>query len=208
MFSRAFTRYIKGLVRSDPGKGRFKRGGVMSSFFSMVFAGLRDRYFVFVWFLSVFFLTFSIPEEAFHESGLVWAVVSYFGDVVPSVQNLIEKSAFPKVSASVYVLQIFFIPVFALWFVRKFPLSVSGLSRPRIRFFVAVPVYASVIPFFLYAFPGDASGEMFSSRVSSAIIHSKLGFVWWSSVFSMGMGVCMALLWAWLSSAPNLFFRD
>lgn len=159
------------------------------------------------WLLLVFVLTFSIPEGLFVKGGVFWKFLFYVGGGIPSIRNLMEISQFPTIAAPIYALQLVLVPLCAFRMVTVYELSVVGMRNVRIRAMMAVPFFFAMVVGLVIVFPGDPDGHVFSSRIAKAIVESKLGFAWWSTVFSMALSGALAVLWFWVSSIPKVFFK-
>lgn len=141
-------------------------------------------------FLLVVFLVYTLPSNLLDYSEYLRYMVNVASMFMPQIILFDRFSRFPDISNIMWSFSVFMSPIWALIVYVLYPF------KPRIKdrkMFINSALFCIFILIIGYFFmPGMPSGNGPSGRISLSIMNSKMSFSFWSSLVSIGMGMCMA----------------
>lgn len=156
-------------------------------------------------FLAVCVAVYTLPEDFLTRNPVLMRGIEYMSICVPSIERFGNMSDFPEVAQTVFAAELFLVPLIVLWMFKSFGFNVSQMPAARWRVLLAIPFSLIMIWAILVYVPGTPDGAAPSSRISKALLHSRLGFSFWSVVMTLALSVFISLTFAWIKSVPEIF---
>jgi hypothetical protein len=138
----------------------------------------------------VVFLVYTLPSNLLNYSEFFRYMVDVSSMFMPQIILFDRFSRFPDISKIMWSFELLMSPIWGLIVYGLYPF------KPRIKdrkMFIYSALFCISMLIIGYLFvPGMPSGNGPSGRISLSIMNSKMSFSLWSSLVSIGMGMCMA----------------
>lgn len=156
-------------------------------------------------FMVVAIATYTLPDDVLTRNPIIENIINILSHYVPSIGRFGRMSEFPEVAQTIYAAELMCIPFLIVWMLKSFGFEVASMPAAKWRVLLAIPFFAAMIWGALVYFPGSPDGTAPSSRISRALLESRLGFSFWSVVMTIALAGFMSLLYAWVRAVPKIF---
>ncbi len=143
-----------------------------------------------IYLLVVVVLVYSLPSNLLDYSEYLRYMVNIASMFMPQIILFDRFSRFPDISNVMWSMAVLMSPIWALIVYVLYPFKPRIRDRKIFIYSALFCIFMLIIGYFFM--PGMPSGNGPGGRISLSIMNSKMSFSFWSSLVSIGMGMCMA----------------